>query len=78
MDDLKPCPLCGKMPIIKRDYGYEGSGFGAWCVIQCAHPFKARMRVTQGKATWERAYEYAVKEWNRKVEDEKYYLTTND
>ena len=32
---IKPCPVCGKQPKVKRDIGYEISGFGAWCIIQC-------------------------------------------
>ena len=70
MTELKPCPICGKMPKVKRDYGYESSGFGAWCIIECKRPFhKLHMKVEQGKSTWERAYKYAVEEWNRKVTD---------
>lgn len=47
---LKPCPVCGRYPKIKRDYGYEQSGFGAWCTIQCK-PFlrKPHLKVEEGK-----------------------------
>ncbi len=37
---IKPCPVCGKMPKVKRDYSYESSGFGAWCTIQCKPLFR--------------------------------------
>lgn len=26
---LKPCPVCGKIPKVKRNYAYEASGYGA-------------------------------------------------
>ena len=71
MSELKPCPVCGKIPKIIRDYGYESSGFGAWCIIQCK-PFMRRhhMKVEEGKASWERALKYAIEAWNRRVEHE--------
>lgn len=68
---IKPCPVCGKMPTIYRDTGYEISGFGAWCTIQCKPLLrKPHAKVEQGKASWERALMYAIKEWNTRVEDE--------
>lgn len=68
---LKPCPICGKKPKAKIDYGYEMSCFGGWVTIQCK-PFlrKPHMRVEQGKCNNERALQYAVKEWNERVENE--------
>lgn len=71
MNELKPCPICGRMPKVKRDIGYEYSGFGAWCTIQCK-PFMRRphMKVEEGKASWERALKYAIEAWNRRVGDE--------
>lgn len=67
---LKPCPICGKQPKVKRDYGSEGAGFGAWCTIQCK-PFLRRphLKVEEGKAQWERALKYAIEEWNRRAND---------
>lgn len=65
---LEPCPVCGKQPKVKRDYGYEGSGFGAWCVIQCKPLFrKPHLKAEQGKAQWYRALKYAAIEWNEKA-----------
>ena len=66
--ELKPCQICGKRPKIKRDYAYEASGFGAWCIIQCK-PFlrKPHLKVEEGKAQWERALIYAVEAWNRQA-----------
>ena len=69
--ELKPCPICGKRPKVKRDYAYEGSGFGAWCTIQCKSFFrKPHLKVEAGKAQWERALICAVEEWNRRVSNE--------
>ena len=63
--ELKPCPVCGRMPKIKRDYAYEASGFGAWCTIQCKPFFrKHHLKIENGKSTWERAYKYAAAHWN--------------
>ena len=68
MDKLKPCSKCGKLPKIKRDYGYESTGFGAWCTIQCK-PFlrKLHLKVESGKAQWDRALQYAIEDWNRRA-----------
>lgn len=68
--ELKPCPICGKRPKVKRNYSYEYSGFGAWCTIQCK-PFLRRplLKVEEGKARWERALKYAIEEWNRRAND---------
>ena len=65
---IKPCPVCGKRPKVKRDIGYETSGFGAWCTIQCKPLLgKAHLKIEEGKSTWERAYQYAVGRWNKEV-----------
>ena len=68
--ELKPCPLCGKHPKIIRDIGYETSGFGAWCTIQCK-PFlrKSHLKCEEGKSTWNRALKYAIEAWNRRADD---------
>ena len=69
--ELKPCPICGKRPKIKRDYGSEGSGFGAWCTIQCKPLLRMpHLKVEEGKAQWERALKCAIEEWNRRANDE--------
>lgn len=70
MAKLKPCPICGKRPIIVRDLEYEMRGFGAWCTIQCK-PFmwKPHLRIEEGKATWDRALKYGIEHWNRRVEE---------
>lgn len=70
-NELKPCPVCGRYPKIKRDYGYEQSGFGAWCTIQCK-PFlrKPHLKVEEGKSTFDRALKYAIAAWNRRASDE--------
>lgn len=67
---LKPCPVCGRLPVIYRDYSYEYSGFGAWCTIQCK-PFlrKPHLKIEEGKAGWERALKYAVEHWNLFVDE---------
>ena len=70
MIKIRLCPICGKKPKVKRDYGYESSGFGAWCTIQCKPLFrKAHLKVEEGKATWEMALEYAAESWNEKAKD---------
>ena len=71
---LKPCPVCGKKPKIKRDYSYEANGYGAWCTIQCK-PFmrKPHLKVEEGKARWDRALKYGIERWNRSVD----YWNTN-
>ena len=63
-----PCPICGKMPKIKRDYSYEGIGFGAWCTIYCK-PFlkKPHLKIEEGKASWKPALHYGIKHWNEEV-----------
>ena len=62
---LMPCPICGKMPRVIRDTGYESMSFGAWCTIQCKPLFgKPHLKVEEGKASWERAYMYAIVDWN--------------
>lgn len=66
MNELKPCPVCGRMPKVKRDLSYEMSGFGAWCTIQCKPFLKVHKKVEEGKSTWERAYQYAIESWNRR------------
>ena len=65
---LVPCPVCSKQPKILRDIGYETSGFGAWCTIQCKPMFrKAHRKVESGKSTWERAEYYARLAWNTRA-----------
>lgn len=67
---LRPCPRCGKIPKVYRDIGYEVSGFGAWCTIECKPIFrKPHFKVEQGKATWKRAFGYAVAVWNGYAEE---------
>lgn len=67
---LRPCPICGKMPKIKRDYVYEASGFGAWCTIQCKPLFRRpHLKIEEGKSMWDRAYKYAIENWNEMVEE---------
>lgn len=69
-EEINPCPVCGKMPKVIRDYGYEQSGFGAWCTIVCKPLIgKPHLKVEQGKSTYIRAFKYAVKEWNKKNEE---------
>ena len=69
MSVLKPCPVCGRYPKIKRDFGYEASGFGGWCTIQCKPFFrKPHLKVEVGKSTFKRALEYAIDAWNRRAE----------
>ena len=62
---VHPCPKCGKVPKVYRDMGYELSGYGAWCTVECK-PFLRRphFKVEQGKATWGRAFASAVAIWN--------------
>ena len=65
---IKPCPVCGRRPKIKRDIGYETSGFGAWCIIQCKPLLgKAHLKIEEGKSTWKRAYQCAVERWNKEA-----------
>lgn len=69
MIEIMACPICGKYPQIKREYGYEYGGFGSWCTIQCK-PFlrKPHLKIEEGKSTWNRALQYAVMHWNEAVE----------
>ena len=65
---IKPCPVCGKRPKVKRDIGYETSGFGAWCIIQCKPLLrKVHLKIEEGKSTWKRAYQCAVERWNKEA-----------
>lgn len=67
-EKIKPCPVCGKQPKVKRDIGYEISGFGAWCIIQCKPLLgKAHLKIEEGKSTWTRAYQCAVERWNKEA-----------
>ena len=67
-ETIKPCPVCGKQPKVKRDIGYETSGFGAWCIIQCKPLLgKVHLKIEEGKSTWKRAYQYAVERWNKEA-----------
>ena len=69
MNELKPCPICGKMPKIKRDASSEAHGFGAWCTIQCKPLFrKPHLVIVEGKASWERALTFGIEHWNEEVE----------
>lgn len=62
---LKPCPVCGKIPKVKRNYAYEASGYGAWCTIQCKPLFrKPHLKIEEGKSMWNRAYKHAIEDWN--------------
>ena len=62
---LNPCPKCGRTPKLYRDFGYEESGFGAWCTIECKPLFKRpHFTVEQGNAQWGRAVGRAVAIWN--------------
>ena len=65
---IKPCPVCGKIPKVYRDYGYEAIGWGAWCTIQCK-PFlrKTHIKIESGKAMWNRAFLDAIERWNDMV-----------
>ena len=69
-NELKPCPVCGKFPKIKRDYCYEEMSYGARCTIQCK-PFlrKPHLKVEEGKASWDRALKCGIEHWNRRVND---------
>lgn len=62
---FSPCKICGKYPKVYRDFGYEESGFGAWCTIEC-RPFlrKPHCKIEEGKADFKRAFEYATNRWN--------------
>lgn len=62
---LEPCPKCGKIPKVYRDFGYEEYGFGAWCTIECKPLLREpHFKVEQGKALWSRAFSKAVAIWN--------------
>lgn len=69
LDRIRPCPVCGKMPKVYRDYGYEANGYGAWCTIECK-PFlrKVHFKIESGKANWYRAVLDAIDRWNKTVE----------
>ena len=65
---LEVCPICGRKPKIYRDFGYEASGFGAWCTIQCKRLFgKPHRKVESGKSTFDRALDEAIKDWNNMI-----------
>ena len=65
---LQVCPVCGKDPRVKRDHNYEAAGYGAWCTIQCKPLFrKPHLKVESGKASFQRAFEEAAEEWNRRA-----------
>ena len=68
LTELLRCPVCGKQPKVLRDIGYETSGFGAWCTIQCKPILrKAHLKIECGKSTWERAEHYARLAWNTRA-----------
>ena len=62
---LRPCPVCGKNPKVRRDPAYEAAGYGAWCTIKCKPFLRRPHRVAEsGKASFQRAYEDAARRWN--------------
>lgn len=69
-DKLKPCPICGKMPIIDCDIGYDTIGMGASCVIQCKPLLRKPHKIVRiQRLWWNEAYDDAIKEWNTRAED---------
>ena len=65
---LKPCPICGRIPKIKRDYKSEVRGYGARCTIQCKFFLrKPHYKITHSKASWNRALYYAIVDWNNSI-----------
>lgn len=61
--ELKPCPVCGRMPKVR----YRAFGVcGAWVKVRCKPLFRREhLAVWYGAATMELAFDMAVEDWNR-------------
>lgn len=69
--NLKPCPICGRLPKVTRDRKWEAKKMGARCIIECKPLFrKAHFRVEARKGSWDRALKFAFIDWNRSVKNE--------
>lgn len=68
MNDLKPCPVCGRMPKVR----YRAFGCSGVCVeVQCKPLFRRKhLSAWHGAATMGRAFDMAADDWNRRAEHE--------
>jgi len=68
LNSVKPCPVCGRMPKMYFDDDNICCR-GGFTMIQCK-PFlrKRHHIVEEGKASFPRSVEYAIKRWNDEVE----------
>lgn len=63
---LKPCPVCGRMPKVRR--GAIGR-CGAWVEVRCKPLFRREhLAVRHGAAIMERAVDMAAEDWNRRAD----------
>lgn len=67
MNDLKPCPVCGRMPKVR----YRAFGCcGVLAEVRCKPLFRREHIVAwHGAATMELAFEMAVDDWNRRADN---------
>ena len=66
MNDLKPCPVCGRMPKVRyRAFGCSG----VFVEVRCKPLFRREhLAVQHGAATMERAFDMVAEAWNRRAE----------
>ena len=67
MNDLKPCPVCGRMPKVR----YSAFGCSGVCVeVRCKPLFRREhLSVRHGAATMGRAFGMAAEDWNRRADN---------
>lgn len=78
MDELKPCPFCGKKVTLIKEPLWHGSHgyYGSYeYVVKCRNP-ECRCQIYLGKNNTiyyddETAQRNAIKAWNRRVEKSK-------
>ena len=56
MENLKPCPVCGRVPIVKHKDGY------GWEIVCEGH----------NETSWCSTEDWAIQDWNEQMEDEIY------
>lgn len=77
MTELRPCPICGRIPKIKKKYpmvrnnystGYHESYAYVICIIECKALFgKPHIRIEESGGDFEKVQRRAIDRWNVRV-----------